>query len=670
MTSELEDLIQQLNLNDIDRQPEQIQTVINQIEVFNKRNENTFKFSDLDSNKKQNLSDSLLTCLKNSWSCICAFKDHQTDQNKFQICRNMTSSCLNAIRLLSRDADLVSTFENERLLDTIQAIANLKISTDENCVNEFTYDLALRVNALKVMSNLIYNNTNVKDFYVRNCVAEMITLHIKQFIPTADEQKNQAMIFNLRILFLLSTFNPELGKKLREKFQVITYLIEIIDQLMKERLNDSGDSSAHTSAGPCDDSDYCCLKQIDVDIIIEILKILYNLTMEIGKASVVPNSMNTAQNELLREEDEAHLLHLVSVLRDLLTCKIDSNDSINPHKLVDLHGNIVNLLTNMPKICYEELMTPSLAHNDLSNANESSSSQSHQKSKAAKSLSSRLAHDRKRLSRRFKRHKHEEYKQLKQQRQQKDADLFLNDDIDFEDKNIEAIALILSYLAHNLNEYVNKPSEQNAHKLYPVLLLLSMMCKSNKLIRHYCRYKVLPPLKESDLMNLPQSGRKLRNRLVKLMTDANIQVKQLSAQFLFVLCKENVNRLIKYTGYGNAAGLLADTGLMLSNYGDRANYSSSSDDSETEDYKRLETKINQITGRVDTEPKRDIFENMSEEQKEYEAIKLVNQIDKLTRSGFIKPATIGAEGKPKEIEHVLELQQSPLTKDSISNKSD
>jgi hypothetical protein len=109
---------------------------------------------------------------------------------------------------------------------------------------------------------------------------------------------------------------------------------------------------------------------------------------------------------------------------------------------------------------------------------------------------------------------------------------------------------------------------------------------------------------------------------------------------------------------------------MLSNYGDRANYSSSSDDSDSEDYKRLENTINQITGRVDTEPKRDLFENMTEEQKEYEAIKLANQIDKLTRSGFIKPATIGPEGTPKEIEHVLELQHNSLTKDNISNKSD
>ena len=35
-----------------------------------------------------------------------------------------------------------------------------------------------------------------------------------------------------------------------------------------------------------------------------------------------------------------------------------------------------------------------------------------------------------------------------------------------------------------------------------------------------------------------------------------------AAEFLFVLCKEDSARLIKYTGYGNAAGLLLSHGLL------------------------------------------------------------------------------------------------------------
>lgn len=47
-----------------------------------------------------------------------------------------------------------------------------------------------------------------------------------------------------------------------------------------------------------------------------------------------------------------------------------------------------------------------------------------------------------------------------------------------------------------------------------------------------------------------------------------------------------VARFVKYTGFGNAAGLLAERGLMCGGRG--AEYSSPSDDSETEEYAELQ----------------------------------------------------------------------------------
>ncbi len=116
---------------------------------------------------------------------------------------------------------------------------------------------------------------------------------------------------------------------------------------------------------------------------------------------------------------------------------------------------------------------------------------------------------------------------------------------------------------------------------------------------------------------------------------------------------------------------------MLSSHGDKAAYSSESDNSDSEDYQKLERDINVITGQAEVEDsnflnasekeakerrkqRQELFDGMSEEQKEYEAMQLVNAIDKLTRmgSGLIKPATIGPDGKPVEIESVLQLQES------------
>jgi len=45
--------------------------------------------------------------------------------------------------------------------------------------------------------------------------------------------------------------------------------------------------------------------------------------------------------------------------------------------------------------------------------------------------------------------------------------------------------------------------------------------------------------------------------------------------------------MVKYTGYGNAAGLLANRGLLLGGRGNSGQYSSDSD-SDTDEYKQVE----------------------------------------------------------------------------------
>lgn len=49
-------------------------------------------------------------------------------------------------------------------------------------------------------------------------------------------------------------------------------------------------------------------------------------------------------------------------------------------------------------------------------------------------------------------------------------------------------------------------------------------------------HQVLPPLR--DVTNRPEVGSTVRNKLVRLMTHVDLGVKQIAAEFLFVLCKE------------------------------------------------------------------------------------------------------------------------------------
>lgn len=94
-----------------------------------------------------------------------------------------------------------------------------------------------------------------------------------------------------------------------------------------------------------------------------------------------------------------------------------------------------------------------------------------------------------------------------------------------------------------------------------------------------------------------------------------------------------MRRFVKYTGYGNAAGLLATRGL-LGGQGARscvseAHYSSDSD-SDTEEYRQVKDRINPVTGRVEAEQPNPM-EGMTEEEKEEEAKRLIMLFNKLSK---------------------------------------
>ncbi|XP_043261004.1 synembryn-A [Colletes gigas] len=218
----------------------------------------------------------------------------------------------------------------------------------------------------------------------------------------------------------------------------------------------------------------------------------------------------------------------------------------------------------------------------------------------------------------------------------------------FQGMDMSAVFVLLNFLDRKLN-----CKENLIGNLSPIVTVFVRLVKSERLIRKYARLQILPPLK--DVMHRPEEGTTLRAKLCKLLTFPSTELRDLVAEFLFILCKENVSRMVKYTGYGNAAGMFANKGLLGPNKG-KAAYSSESEDSETEEYLQLKEQINPVTGCFE-HPKPSPLEGMTEEQKEYEALQLVGLIDALTKEGLVQPCRIGDDGKPKPIEHVLELQK-------------
>uniref|UniRef100_A0A8C9V7P2 Synembryn n=1 Tax=Scleropages formosus TaxID=113540 RepID=A0A8C9V7P2_SCLFO len=202
---------------------------------------------------------------------------------------------------------------------------------------------------------------------------------------------------------------------------------------------------------------------------------------------------------------------------------------------------------------------------------------------------------------------------------------------------------------HALMLFMEKQLNKLKERLTPVLNLLTESCRVHRQTRHYLRRQILPPLR--DVSVRPEQGDSVKSRLVRLMTHVDTDVKDCAAELLFVLCKENVSRFVKYTGYGNAAGLLAARGLLRGRgkgSNPQGEYSSDSN-SDTEEYKQAKARINPVTGRVE-EDHPDPMEGMTEEEKEEEAQKLISMINRLSRDQINEPMAVTPEGKLAPLE--------------------
>lgn len=90
--------------------------------------------------------------------------------------------------------------------------------------------------------------------------------------------------------------------------------------------------------------------------------------------------------------------------------------------------------------------------------------------------------------------------------------------------------------------------------------------------------------------------------------------------------------------------------------------------------RQVNFRINPVTGYIpppgQMEELRRQLESMSEEQKEYEMMKLVDCMDKLMDQGLIAPGTIGDDGRPRQVKHVAELIKDVKGEDTESSDDD
>ncbi|XP_019375411.1 PREDICTED: synembryn-A isoform X1 [Gavialis gangeticus] len=520
-------------------------TVLKVLQIYNQEKSQCFTFEDHEREERKKLAQLLIKFLERELQPACQV------------------TCLESIRILSRDKHCLDPFTTREGLKTLARHAGIDYS--EEVIREIP-DLDVILEALKCLCNIVFSSCRAQELTAEARLVVGLTERIKLY----NEKKlpHEVKFFDLRLLFLLTALRVDIRQQLAQELRGISLMTDTLELTLGVKWLDPYEVATEGSLPPP-------LPRQETERAMEILKVLFNITFDSGKREVDEG-----------QEDAALYRHLGALLRHCLMISADGED-----RTEEFHSHTVNLLGNLPLKCLDVLLTPNVRPGSL------------------------------------------EYMGV----------------------NMDAVSVLLDFLERRLDR-----GHKLKESLTPVLNLLTESARAHRQTRKFLKAKVLPPLR--DVKNRPEVGNLLRNKLVRLMTHIDTDVKHCAAEFLFVLCKESVSRFVKYTGYGNAAGLLAARGLMAG--GREEGEYSEDEDTDTEEYKEAKPNINPVTGRVE-EKLPNPMEGMTEEQKEYEAMKLVNMFDKLSRQQVIQPMGISPSGNLTPLENVVhEMAEERSSSDS------
>nr|XP_032655832.1 synembryn-A isoform X1 [Chelonoidis abingdonii]XP_032655833.1 synembryn-A isoform X1 [Chelonoidis abingdonii]XP_032655834.1 synembryn-A isoform X1 [Chelonoidis abingdonii] len=519
--------------------------ILKVLQIYNQERSQCFTFEDEEREERKKMAQLLIKFLERELQPSCQV------------------TCLESIRILSRDKSCLDPFTTREGLQTLARHAGIDYS--EELIREVP-DLDVILEALKCLCNIVFSSPRAQELTAEARLVVGLTERIKLY--NEKNLPHEVKFFDLRLLFLLTALRVDIRQQLAQELRGISLMTDTLELTLGVKWLDPHEVAT-------EESPPLPLPRQETERTMEILKVLFNITFDSSKRDVDEG-----------QEDAALYRRLGALLRHCLMISADGED-----RTEEFHSHTVNLLGNLPLMCLDVLLTPKVRPGSL------------------------------------------EYMGV----------------------NMDAVSVLLDFLERRLDR-----GHKLKETLTPVLNLLTESARVHRQTRKFLKAKVLPPLR--DVKNLPEVGNLLRNKLVRLMTHIDTDVKHCAAEFLFVLCKESVSRFVKYTGYGNAAGLLAARGLMAGGWAE-GEYSED-EDTDTEEYKEAKPNINPVTGRVE-EKLPNPMEGMTEEQKEYEAMKLVNMFDKLSRQQVIQPMGMTPGGNLTSLENAVhELAEERSSSDS------
>ncbi|XP_038044338.1 synembryn-A-like [Patiria miniata] len=611
--------------------------ICNKLQEFNKENAQTFSFPELGSETKKKFIGDVLRSLEAKYNteCYCL--------------------CLEALRILSREKHHLYQLAQKDGILLLMKLAGLEEKPTKRS------DQVI-IEAEKCLCNLVYNSSQVQTMCQDSKCVKYLMNRVRLYPSSEPQISTDIKFFDMRLLFLMTALCPKTRSFVRKEYNGIELLTQVLETevlgfppqstappatLSQSPTEDTigiTDSASKSTAGeaavgggetvtdtvtePATEPVTDAVPNTTTDVVSEPAKetvadaatdtvvdtvtnsvvdsvtdavvdtATHTVTDRVGDTVVESVKMTAVQADLACEVFKAlfnTVIHTKAkelekelepdVLRRLgIACRcMLLSDSTTPAKTEECHSQTINLMTcALPLTCIQEL-TPEPSGGAAGG------------------------------------------------------------DLLYDGHSMDAIVSILKFLEMRVDRAAAAKKLHVVEQLNPVLSALCVLSRTDRRIRRYLKETVLPPLNKDQACHLPEEGISLRNKLVRLMTNHSTDIKEVVADLLFILCKESVNRLIKYTGYGNAAGMLARRGLLAGGHGNR-DYSSDEDDSDTEEYKDVRNEVNPVTGRVESE-RPNPMEGMTDEQKEVAAIELANMIHRITREGVIQPMSVSDDGK-------------------------
>lgn len=183
-------------------------------------------------------------------------------------------TCLESIRILSRDKHCLDPFTTREGLKTLARHAGIDYS--EEVIQEIP-DLDVILEALKCLCNIVFSSRLAQELTAEARLVVGLTERIKLY----NEKKlpHEVKFFDLRLLFLLTALRVDIRQQLAQELRGISLMTDTLELTLGVKWLDPYEVSTEGSLPPP-------LPRQETERAMEILKVLFNITFDSSKREV------------------------------------------------------------------------------------------------------------------------------------------------------------------------------------------------------------------------------------------------------------------------------------------------------------------------------------------------------------------------------------------------